>query len=145
FAVRQVSFNASPGTHPEDTCLRARGGGASTGEVPRLTAAGARVFDRLVPSAQLPLGTVYLYRTRPATVPGCAVEPLLTVGDDVVAAVTRAPDGRERLAVTFTVGPGQPVEHLLGYGLVRWATHGVLLGEQRHWLTVDVDDWFNSN
>ena len=34
--------------------------------------------------------------------------------------------------------------NLLAYGLFRWASRGLYLGEQRHYLKVDVDDWFNS-
>ena len=34
--------------------------------------------------------------------------------------------------------------NLLAYGLFRWASRGLYLGEQRHYLNVDVDDWFNT-
>ncbi|MEU6151831.1 hypothetical protein ABZ816_17715 [Actinosynnema sp. NPDC047251] len=143
YRVRQVALNTAAGTEPEDHCLRARSEVAVEGTpVPlALTDAGREVFDHLNPDVRIPLTGSYLYRTGLA--PGCTAEPLLTAGDDVVAVLSRAPDGRERLALTFSTGVGSVPELLLGRGLLRWATRGVLLGEQRHWFSVDVDDWFN--
>lgn len=144
YNVRQVSLNTSPGTEPEDHCLRPGGEGA-VGDTPvgmSLSAAGSAVFDHLRPQARIPLVRSYVHWARLAD--GCAAEPLLTAGDAVVAVRTRSADGRERLALTFSAGPDDVPAFLLGPGLVRWATGGVLLGEQRHWFNVDVDDWFNS-
>lgn len=141
FAVRQVALAAAPGAGPEQLTLRLAGEGPTgPGPLPlTLTPAGARVFGDLRPDARLPLADAYVYRAR---VPyGAAVTPLLEADGDVVAALAPARDGRERLVVGFTVGAGQPIEEHLGPGLVRWATRGVLLGEHRHWLNVDVDDW----
>lgn len=147
YAVRQVALNGSPRVDPEDYCLRLRDEGP-TGPDPvtaSLTAAGARVFDQLAPDARLPLANAYVYRSRLAASPGCAAEPLLTIGSDVVGVLSRAADGRDRIALTFTLGAEQPIEDLLGFGLVRWATRGVFLGEHRHWINVDIDDWFNTD
>jgi hypothetical protein len=147
FGVRQVALNASPLTQPEDYCLRAQSEGATgTGAsamTATLTRTGRQVFDYLNPSIKIPLAQTYVYRTGVAA--GCDAKPLLELGSDVVGVVSTAPDGRERAALTFVAGAGQPVTSLLGYGLVRWATRGIFLGEQRHWLNVDVDDWFNYN
>ncbi|CAL9359726.1 hypothetical protein [Streptomyces sp. enrichment culture] len=138
YRVRQVSLDASPDGVP---CLRA-GSGEPVGERPvdvRLTAEGRQIFDYLAPGAKLPLSESYVYRSRPEA--GCRAEPLLTLGSSVVGHVD--PDGgREELDVGFSVGPDDMMSKLLGFGLVRWATRGVFLGEQRHWLNVDVDDWF---
>ncbi|MEU4805818.1 hypothetical protein [Actinosynnema sp. NPDC023587] len=143
YRVRQVALNTAPGTSPEDSCLRARGEVTVEADPVPLTrtAVGREVFDYLNPDLRIPLTGSYLYRTGVA--PGCAAQPLLTAGDDTVAVLVRAPDGRERLALTFSTGVGSVPELLLGRGLLRWATRGVLLGEQRHWFSVDVDDWFN--
>jgi hypothetical protein len=144
FGVRQVSLNTAPGAGPEDYCLRARGEGA-VGETPvrlGITGTGAGVFDYLDPRATIPVSQSYLYRA--AVAPGCAAQPILTLGRDVMGVLSTTRDGRERAAVTFSTGTGQLSTDLLGYGLVRWATKGVFLGEQRHWLGVDVDDWFNA-
>jgi hypothetical protein len=146
FAVRQAAVNGSPRGNPEDYCLQLRDEGPTgTGQVTVcLTAAGARVFDHLAAGARLPLTCSYVYRSRLTTSPGCQAAPLLTIDSDVVGVVGRSPDGRERLALTFTLGAAQPIEDLLGFGLVRWATRGIFLGEKRHWINVDIDDWFNT-
>ncbi|WP_158889501.1 hypothetical protein [Amycolatopsis anabasis] len=144
FGVRQVALNTAPGTAPEDYCLRSRAEGEVRADpVPvALTGAGAGVFDYLKPAARLPLTHSYLYRTRLA--PDCAAQPILTHERDVLGVLSTAPDGRERVALTFVPGADQPSADLLGFGLLRWATRGIFLGERRHWLNVDVDDWFNA-
>ncbi len=143
YGVRQVSLNTSPGTAPEDHCLRvgkeSAVGGTAIGMA--LSQAGSAIFDHLRPDARIPLARSYVHWARLAN--GCAADPVLTAGDAVVGVRSRTPDGRERLALTFSMGPQDVTTLALGPGLVRWATHGVLLGEQRHWFTVDVDDWFN--
>ncbi|WP_076991427.1 Agd3-related carbohydrate-binding protein [Actinosynnema sp. ALI-1.44] len=141
FQVRQVSLNTFPGQSPEDYCLRPAGEGAvgTTPELATVTGAGNQVFDYLVADAKIPIVQSYLYRARL----GCEATPFLTVGQDVVG-VFSTHDGRERAALTFSVGPDAVSTKLLGLGLVRWATRGVFLGEQRHWFGVDVDDWFSS-
>lgn len=144
YGIRQVSLNAHPSTSPEDLCLRVGDEGAvgDTAVEMALSPVGSAIFDHLRPDARVPLARSYVHRARLA--PGCAAEPLLTTGDAVVGVRSRAPDGRERLALTFSMGPEDTTAYVLGPSLVRWAARGVLLGEQRHWFTVDVDDWFNS-
>ncbi len=145
FRVRQVALNAAPGEVPEDYYLRARSEGA-VGTVPvlaRLTKAGTKVFDYLSPAIRIPISGTYVYRTSVAT--GGDARPLLTVDSAVLGVLSTAADGRERAALTFVLSPTLPVTSLLGYGLLRWATRGIFLGEQRHWLNVDVDDWFNAD
>jgi hypothetical protein len=142
FDVRQVALNTAAGTEVEDYCLRAGTEGA-VDDSPvhaELTGAGAGVFDYLRADARLPLSQTYVYRTTLA--PDCAAEPLLTVDGDVVGVLSATADGRERAALTFVLGPDQPATNLIAYGLLRWVTKGVFAGEQRHWLGVDVDDWF---
>ncbi|GIG59579.1 hypothetical protein Lfu02_39510 [Longispora fulva] len=144
FHVRQVALYAGFGTFPEDYCLRS-GNEEGIGAAPQqasLTAAGASIFDYLRSGSQIPIQLSYVYRSQLA--PGCAAIPVLTIGPDVVAVSSTAPDGRERMALTFTSNQYLPQADLLTYGLVRWATHGVFVGEQRHWLNVDVDDLFNT-
>ncbi|GAA3640177.1 hypothetical protein C8D88_103180 [Lentzea atacamensis] len=144
YGVRQVSLNTHPSTSPEDLCLRVGDEGPVGGTAVEmaLSAEGSAVFDHLRPDARIPLLRSYVHRARLA--PGCAAEPVLTAGDAVLGVRSKAPDGRERLALTFSLGANDTTAHLLGPSLVRWAARGVLLGEQRHWFTVDVDDWFNS-
>jgi len=142
--VRQVSLDTSFDPSPEDYCLRGGREGA-TGATPvqaTMTEAGARVFDYLNPDARIPLAQSYLYRARLA--PGCAAEVVLRDGEDVLGVLSTSADGRERLALSFSSNENLRQVDLLGYGLLRWATRGVFVGEQRHWLNVDVDDWFNT-
>ncbi|HEX2808779.1 MAG TPA: hypothetical protein VHN80_21660 [Kineosporiaceae bacterium] len=145
FHVRQVALNTTPGSEPEDYCLEHESEGA-TGRTPvyaALTTSGAGMFDYLRPDAKLPISQSYLYRTTIRS--GCPAQPILTLGSQVIGVVSTATDGRERAALTFSLGAIQPAAELLGHGLLRWATHGVFVGEQRHWINVDVDDWFNAN
>ncbi|WP_228122599.1 Agd3-related carbohydrate-binding protein [Saccharothrix syringae] len=143
YAVRQVSLYTSWGTFPEDYCLRPGVEGAVTSPVRlSLADAGAELFDRLRPTARVPLHRSYAYRS--ALAGGCAARPLLTLGDHVLGVVGTSVDGRERAALAFSSREDQAQTDVLGYGLLRWATRGVLVGESRHWLTVDVDDWFNT-
>lgn len=144
FKVRQVSLYTSYGTFPEDYCLRP-GSEGSIGDTPvqtSLTATGASFFETLKATAQIPISLSYVYRS--TIEPGCAAQPLLTAGSDVLGVVTTSTDGRERAALTFSSNQYLPQADLLGYGLVNWATKGVFIGEQRHWINVDEDDWFNS-
>jgi len=144
FGVRQATLYASYGTFPEDYCLRARTEGTvgEPGITARLTATGAAVLDYLNPSAQVPIVESYVYRTQVAA--GCAGTPVLTAGTDVLGVTSASSDGRERIALTFTSNQYLLHAHLLTYGLFRWASKGLFFGEHRHFLKVDVDDWFNS-
>jgi hypothetical protein len=142
FLVRQVALRTSPTTFPEDYCLRASSEGAvgTTAVEATLSSFGAGIFDYLNPAIRVPVQNSYLYRT--SVTPNCNAQPLLTIGSDVAGIAAVAPDGRERAGLTFSLGADQFATDLLGYGLLRWATRGVFLGEQRHWINVDVDDWF---
>ncbi|GIE95500.1 Agd3-related carbohydrate-binding protein [Paractinoplanes rishiriensis] len=145
FGVRQASLYTSYGTWPEDYCLNSAGE-TSVGDTPlnvSLTPAGAQVFDYLKADVSLPLVQTYVYKT--AIKPGCAAEATITDGTNVLGVRTTSTDGRERLALTFTSNQYLLQSDVLVYGLVRWATKGLHLGEQRHYLNVDVDDWFNSS
>jgi hypothetical protein len=142
FHVRQVSLNTAPSAFPEDYGLRAKTEGpiGATPVQATLTSKGAEIFDYLNPGAFLPIAQSYIYRS--AVAPGSDARPILTLSSDVLGVVSTSPDGRDRAALTFALGAGQIPTELLGYGLLRWATKGVFLGEQRHWVNVDVDDWF---
>ncbi|MFJ8958919.1 hypothetical protein ACIRG5_05975 [Lentzea sp. NPDC102401] len=143
FRVRQVSLYTSWGTFPEDYCLRPgiEGGVGGSGLQATLTAAGRGLFDRLTPNAIVPVTFSYVYRSTMA--PGCAAQPTLMAGNHVLGVVSTSADGRERAALTFSSNEFLPQTDMLGYGLVRWATRGVFAGELRHWISADVDDWFN--
>ena len=144
FAVRQAVLYTSYGTWPENYCLNPSSE-TSVGDNPlqaALTPAGATVFDDLKTNAVIPVTQSYVYRTRVAA--GCAADPILKNGNDVLGVRTTSTDGRERAALTFTSNQYLMQTNLLAYGLFRWASRGLYLGDQRHYLEVDVDDWFNS-
>jgi hypothetical protein len=144
YAVRQVALYASYGTWPESYCLAgsSEGGVGDTPLLASLTATGAGVFDYLNPSALVPITQSYVYRTR---IPiGCNGSAVLTNGADVLGVRSTSVDGRQLLALTFTSNQYLLQADLLTYGLLRWASRGLFLGEQRHFLNVDVDDWFNT-
>lgn len=144
FHVRQVALNASPGAGPEDYCLQLQSEGAIGADpmLAELTGTGRQFFDYLNPEIRIPIAQTWVYRA--STGAYCDAKPLLTLDSDVVGVLSTSQDGRERAALTFVLGAAQPATDLLGYGLLRWATRGVFLGEERHWLNVDVDDWFNA-
>jgi hypothetical protein len=145
YGVRQATLYNSHGTWPEDYCMRAGSEGA-VGEDPLtavLTPTGATVFSDLNPSARIPIQQSWVYRNQ--LDPACDGEAVLTAGSDVLGVLTRSVDGRERLALNFSSNQHLLQAHLLTYGLFRWASRGLFLGELRHHLNVDVDDWFNSS
>ncbi|MGW3118189.1 Agd3-related carbohydrate deacetylase [Streptomyces sp. NPDC001107] len=139
YKVRQVSLSTSAAGFP---CLRAESEGPVGTEPAHvaLTASGRKIFDYLAPDIRMPLTLSYVYRS--ALKAGCHTQPILTLGSSVVGALRTDKDGREELGVGFSVTRDDLMGDLLGFGLVRWATRGVFLGEQRHWLNVDIDDWF---
>jgi hypothetical protein len=144
YAVRQATLYASYGSWPENYCLSgsSEGGVGDTPLNAALTTTGAGIFDYLKATATVPIVQSYVYRTRVTT--GCAGQPVLANGDDVLGVQSTSTDGRERLALTFTSNQYLMQSNLLTYGLLRWATRGLFFGEQRHYLNVDADDWFNS-
>ncbi len=143
YRVRQVALYVSPGAYPEDYGLIATGT-ADTSLSPLLTTlsqSGKTLFPYLQPQAQIPVRNAWTYLTRIAPLNG--VEPLLNdAAGNVLAVKSTSSDGRERIALTFDQSPYLLHTQLLGYGLVRWVTQGLFLGERRMNLAVDVDDWF---
>jgi hypothetical protein len=144
YAIRQAVLYGSYGTFPENYCLTgsSEGGVGDTALNTKLTTAGAQIFDYLKPTAQIPLVQSYVYHT--AVTAGCAATPVLTAGTDVLGVTSTSTDGRQRMELTFTSNQYLLQSDLLVYGLFRWASRGLFLGEQRHYLNVDVDDWFNT-
>ncbi|MGH3715188.1 MAG: hypothetical protein ACRDT4_17250 [Micromonosporaceae bacterium] len=143
YDIRQVSLYTAYGTFPEDYCLRA-GSEGGVGDSPisaSLTSTGASLFDRLRTDIQVPISLSYVYYSTVAA--DCGARPILMNGSSVLGVLSTSTDGRERAALTFTSNQYLPQTYLLTYGLLRWATKGVFLGEQKHYLEVDVDDWFN--
>lgn len=143
YRVRQVALYASPGTYPEDYGLVAAGT-ADTSLSPLLVSlsqGGQAVFPYLQPQAQIPVRNAWAYLAH-ITLQSGAEALLNDAAGNVLAVKSLSVDGRERIALTFDQSPYLLHTQLLGYGLVRWVTQGLFLGERRMRLAVDVDDWF---
>ena len=145
YRVRQVALYSYPGTAPEDYGLRLVGT-MDVGEnalSASLSPAGQKLFSYLRPDALLPVRQARVFL---AARVAQSAEPLLTdEAGHVLAALAPSGDGRERLVLTVAQGPQLLHTQLLGYGLVRWVTRGLFLGERRVFLQVDVDDWFQES
>ena len=149
YKVRQVSLYTSYGTFPEDYCLRlvGEGGVNATPLNATLTTAGAKIFPELKAGVVIPITYSYAYRTSIATGTACTgatATSILNSGSNVLGVTSTTTDGRQRLALTFTSNVNLLQSTLLTYGLLRWASKGVFLGESKHYLNVDADDWFNT-
>ncbi len=144
YAVRQVSLYTAYGTYPEDYCLRpgSEGGVGDTPIDATLTSTGAALFDRLKSAVKIPISLSYVYYSTIEA--NCGARSILSGNGSTLGVLSTSTDGRERAALTFTSNQYLPQAYLLTYGLIRWANKGVFLGEQRSYLEVDVDDWFNT-
>ncbi len=144
FGIRQLILYAIGGA-PETYGLQT-GGLLNTTEVAlpvAFTEAGRQLFAYLNHANGVTIEGVPVYLAQPtddATVP-----LLVTSAGQTVAALHRAPDGREILVLTVAHGPTQVHTLLLGYGLINWVTRGLFLGERRVYLSIQVDDIFNRN
>ena len=146
YGVRQAALYASYGAWPEDYCLRqgTEGGTGSSTLSASLTADGAKIFDYLKPSAVVPITESWVYRDTVDT--SCGAQPvLMSDSGDVLGVRSVSVDGRDRMALTFTSNENLLQANLLAIGLFRWASKGLYFGEQRHYLELDVDDWFNAS
>ena len=125
YGVRQAALYASYGTWPENYCLTGFSEGG-VGDTPlnavadHHRGAGLRLPEDATRRSRSRSRTC----TAPAITAGCSAEPVLTNGDDVLGVRTTSPDGRERLALTFTSNQYLLQTHLLVYGVFRWASRG---------------------
>ncbi|MGH8490911.1 MAG: hypothetical protein ACREXS_19120 [Gammaproteobacteria bacterium] len=152
---------------PFDTgCLGLSGSGVSIGSAPPanalLTAAGRTALPYLKAGTNatfpLQLKQTFLYNAPalPATggttpgvdiLPaGTTVTPWLTYNSASIAAMCQFADGtgatRQLLALTVNNAPYLTHTMALSYGVVRWVTKGIHLGEKQVWLDAEVDDIF---
>jgi hypothetical protein len=113
------------------------------GVVVHLTPRGKELFPYLRPELTIDAGSW----GHPAWPFGSAqFEPLLTTADGAaLLGLHRQHDGREQMVQTFATNPLQTHTHLLRGGQLRWLTHGVHLGLERHYLSLHVDDVLLAN
>ncbi|MBY0492695.1 MAG: hypothetical protein K2Y23_00650 [Cyanobacteria bacterium] len=107
------------------------------------TAEGAKVFSYLNTTTPVTIANAYTYLATPL---GFGTTPLLVTADGhALVLVNTATDGREELSMTFDGNQYLLHSISLGYGLVRWVTRGVFLGERHAYMSPQVDDLFIGN
>ena len=108
------------------------------------TGAGQDVFSYANAGNPLTIEEVFAHLAEPA---GGTTTPLLTDGrGGTLAAMTKHPDGRETLALTFLSSEFAEHNLVLDYGLIDWVTRGLFLGEpERPYLSAQIDDLFIPN
>lgn len=146
YCIRSVRPVGDEGVRTDDTATNPPGSPPLFPPINMtLTPEGRGLFNYLNPNATIPIRYAFTYPARLATPqesPGCTVQPLLVdSSENVLGVFSRWLDGRERIALTFANNHYLLHTQLLGYGLIRWATRGLFVGERRHILSVDVDDW----
>jgi hypothetical protein len=147
YKAREVDLYSFPdGTNalnPGNTGMVFTGAVDTTGAAlnAQLSVKGQQIFPFLKPAISIPIRYAYTYT---ATVTGNAV-PVLTTPSGVVAAYNATSDGREVLALTMAHNPYLTHSVLLSYGLIRWVSRGVFLGEKQMYFSSHVDDIFIPN
>lgn len=139
YRARQVTLYTFPdGTNTGLTYT----GYADTTSMPlnvSLTTAGQSVFNALNPTATIKIQYAWTYL---AQATDGAVPLITTSTGQVIAATHTASDGRENLATTTAHNPYLMHSLLMNYGIIRWVTRGVFLGERRQYFSAQVDDYF---
>ena len=106
-----------------------------------LTTKGQQIFPFLQPSINIPIRYAYTYT---GAAQGTGVAVLNTVSG-VVAALNVPGDGREVLSFTMAQAYWATHSVLLSYGVIRWVSRGVFLGEKQMYFSTHVDDVFIPN
>jgi MYXO-CTERM domain-containing protein len=106
----------------------------------RCTSAGQAVFAGANCANPIRIANAVVYTAAPAD---AATVPLLVDDAGHALAVTRTyPDGREALALTFAQADGAAHTAQLLFGVIRWASRGLFLGERHAYAGVQIDDLF---
>ena len=116
--------------------------GATAALSGRLTAAGRAVFGEL--RGDVPVDpNAYGYLAKPAD----DNFTTLVAGpqNSALVGVYTHPDGRQEMVCTVDGNPAMIHVQLLRHGMLRWVTRGVYLGQQNHYLGLQVDDVFLSD
>lgn len=140
FGIRQVTWYTYPTSDygfgpPRETTTEGAPMRAT------LTDEGRAVFSNVNAANPVVIENAWMYLSKP--LPGAT--PLLV--DDQghsLAQVWRTSDGRENLAMTFDSSLWVKHTYALGYDVLNWATRGLLLGERRAWVGVQIDDFYLS-
>jgi hypothetical protein len=137
FKIRQATWY----TYPQPQFGYNTGFAVDTSLTPvsaTFTPDGAAVFSYLNTATPITITNAYTYLATPL---GASVTPLLTDADGhALALIHVAPDGREQLSLTFDGNQHLLHSIALGYGMVRWVSRGVFLGERHVYMSPQVDD-----
>lgn len=149
YGVRQVSLYTYPSAWPEDYGIAFAGVQTTNaaGYPATLTSQGWPTFNYLQRNVEVPIRYAYTYLASldPAST-STNITPILTdSAGNVLGVTSTSGDGRERLALTFSNSQYLVHTELLSYGLLRWVTKGLFLGERSMYFMADVDDWFLPN
>jgi hypothetical protein len=123
YKVRQAVLYLYPGTYPEDygIALVASQDTNLSATTVFLSKEAKQVFPSLGKVASLTIQGAYLYLAKPEVQSSALVTPLLTSKQgNLVALLSTAADGRERLALTMAQGPGLEHTNLLLPDLLNW-------------------------
>ena len=148
--VRQVALFNFPATFPEDYGIKGidpDGDGIANGNADptnmSMTAAGQQIFKSLKANAAIPVLNSFKYPSVLDGSNGITATPILTdSAGNILGVTSTSADGRERMALTMAHNQNLLHTQALGYDIVNWVTQGVFFGERRHYLSIDVDDWF---
>jgi hypothetical protein len=144
FGIRRLSDYTAPGpAHGLNTVV---GGAAQDGVIGTLTAAGKSAFPYLKGPVQIAddaaADEAFGYQATPVN---SADWQTLLEGPNKSAYLgiyTHPDDGREEMVMTVASNQFQSHNQLLRHGMLNWVTRGVLIGYQRNYLEVQVDDLF---
>ncbi len=101
---------------------------------------GAKVFVGANCANPITIANAVVYTA--AAADASTVPLLVDDAGHALAARRQTADGRETLALTFSQADGAAHTMQLMYGVIRWASHGIFVGERHVYAGVQIDDLF---
>jgi hypothetical protein len=120
-------------------------GEAQTGGSASFAPGSAEAFPDLTRTGQIPVEFAYVYKASPIAQAGETTTPVLTMDGATIAVLHKKADNREYLALTFDNSQYLTHSMAFGYGLVKWVTNGVFIGERKFYYSPQIDDLFLAN
>ncbi len=142
YKVRQLTLYAFPDGINTGLNYTGYADTTSTALNVKLTDQGKKIFGDLKSDITIGIRQAWTYL---AQVTDGAIPLIRTSDGSVVAALHTSLDGREGLAVTTAHNPYLTHSLLLSYGLIRWVSRGVFLGEHKMYFATHSDDYFIDN
>jgi len=106
-------------------------GDAQVGGTLSFLPASSDAFPDLTRSSDIPVEFAYVYKATPYAGAGETSTPILSMDGQTVGVLHKKADDREYLALTFDNSQHLTHSMTLGFGLVKWVTGGVFIGERR--------------